>query len=405
MNHNIFLLVSVFIGVLTLVTFIRAHRKNQTSIFRWSLMIVLFLVSLIGSYSATDLSLQWVLIESSTLFGAILISSSQTTKSTKSAWKFLLLNSFGLGLAFLGLLLIAYSSNVKTTMQVQELIQKASTASHSALIHIGLWLAVFGYSAKLGLFPNIFWVADTYSDSPSIISSFIASFVPPAVCLALRPLLEIDQIVSTSIVNASNLLLVLSLITILYSIISLYRAEDIRRITAKVALFHSGSLGVLLWLRPSDEILYFFLVNTILIKSFLFLSLGILRMESASRNLNTILQQKSIPKFISLFYIITICAAFTLPISPIFWADVILLKLAISSSNLWVALLPVQGAIFLGIVLSKLIPLLKLPTRKLDPNFKSIIQFRLVVSVIVCIALLWVTYTELLFLLRGSIYE
>ena len=142
-----------FLSVLAIMVF--TFSKSDENIVKWTPFIILLFFTILASWWTTDLSLQWVLIEATTLFGAILISLSKTERSIEVGWKFLLLNSFGLGIAFLGIIFV--SSGTKddspTTLDLINLMPKISS-HQNLMVETGLWLAVFGYTAKLGLFPN-----------------------------------------------------------------------------------------------------------------------------------------------------------------------------------------------------------------------------------------------------------
>ena len=111
----------IFLNLFSSVYF--AFTKSDASVRRWSPLIGAFYFVLIISWFMTDFATQWVLIEACTLIGALLISMSQNEKATNVAWKFLFLNSFGMGIAFLGLVILSYGVHNVVSMNINVIMQ------------------------------------------------------------------------------------------------------------------------------------------------------------------------------------------------------------------------------------------------------------------------------------------
>ena len=298
----------IFLNLFSSVYF--AFTKSDASVRRWSPLIGAFYFVLIISWFMTDFATQWVLIEACTLIGALLISMSQNEKATNVAWKFLFLNSFGMGIAFLGLVILSYGVHNVVSMNINVIMQNIQ-AKQNPIIEVGIWLIVFGYSTKLGLFPNQYWVSDTYSESPSQISALFASLIPVSVSIALRPLVKMDELMLISHFSSKNALLVMGVATMIYSILTLYQVRDIRRITSLIALFHNGAIGVFLWLNTSDEIFYLALTSLVVIKALIFASLGVLRLDLSSRIIDEINPKDGLhPIYIFGFHIYGVCRSY-----------------------------------------------------------------------------------------------
>jgi hydrogenase-4 component F len=254
----------------------------------------------------------------------------------------------------------------------------ALISSHqNALVETGLWLMIFGYSAKLGLFPNHFWVSDTYSESPSQISSLISSMFPVTVAIALRPVVQMDYQFNKIHFSSSYGLLFLGVITLLYSLWTLYQTDDLRRITSQFALFHSGGLAILLFLNPPDRIFYFTLAANITVKSLLFTSMGVLRIDSGTRNVSNLSSNNGINKTTAWLYIISMGMASLIPISPFFIADMLFLRLGFIQNRFWVIGVSIIGLVFFLTAFSKLLPILNLPNRKFLPEVEKVLRIRL----------------------------
>jgi hydrogenase-4 component F len=370
---------TLFVFIIIFLTLILAFTKSNEKITYWAILIIVLFAILILSWWTIDMALQWVLVEATTLIGAILISMSKNEKSIEVAWKFLLLNSFGLALAFLGLIILSFGIHSQISTNANEMLAQIKT-HQNALVETGIWLMIFGYSAKLGLFPNHFWVSDTYSESPSQISALISALFPPTVCMALRPVVKMDYEFNTLHFSSAQALLGLGILTLLYCIWTIYQTYDIRRITAQVALFHSGGLAILLFLNPSDKVFYFALAANITVKSLLFSTMGVLRIDSGTRNLNELKSDSGINKTSAWMYFIAMGMASIIPISPFFISDMLFLKVGFTAGKFWVICIPILSIIFFLIVFQKISPILTIPSRKFLPEVEKVLRIRLVFS-------------------------
>ncbi len=379
MNLQYLALFSILIFFINFLNILFAFTKSTANVAKWSVIVILFAAVQILSWFAGDLALQWVLIEACTLFGALLISMSENEKSTAVAWKFLLLNSFGMGIAFLGLIILSFGIHSVVTMDTATIMNNIALQQNS-FVEIGIWLAVFGYSVKLGLVPNQYWVSDTYSESPSQISSLFASMIPVSVSIALRPIIQMDILMQHPHLNARHGLLVMGIATMIYSILTLYQAKDIRRITSMIALFHNGAIGVFLWLNTSDEIFYLALTSLVVIKTLIFSSMGILRLDISSRFLNEISPSEGVSSVSRILFLASVFMAFALPVSPMFLSDMMALKNAVKHSYYWYTLVPGLGICFFAITLYKILPVMNIESRGFKPENRTKITVRAILA-------------------------
>jgi hydrogenase-4 component F len=246
------------------------------------------------------------------------------------------------------------------------------------VLEIGFWLIIFGYSSKLGIFPNFFWVSDTYAESPSQSSCLIASFLPVTISIAMDKILDLEPLVFHGNVTPRNFLLVSGVITIMYSLWTLFQTFDIRRISAQVALFHTGGLAIILWLNPTEQIFYILLSINIIVKSFLFLTMGLMRMESGSRNIESILSKGEISKVVSIFYVLGVTFSLGFPLSPAFSSDLIIIIESLKKDHYIALIIPFAASIFLSIVVYRIIPVLALPHRSAKGSDDVLIRNRLI---------------------------
>lgn len=400
MNLYFLTVLGILVFLNILINILTAFTKSKARVSRWSILVFLFSVSLILSWYMNDFAAQWVLIEACTLFGALLISMSDNDKAISVAWKFLLVNSFGMGIAFLGLIFLAYSVHTVQSMNISDILAKSHEA-HGPLLEISLWMIVLGYSVKLGLFPNQYWVVDAYSESPSQISALFASLIPVSIALALRPVLEIDSIVEIGHLSARHLLIFMSLGTMLYCIALMYHLKDIRKITSLVALFHNGFLGAILWVHPKIEIFYLSLAGVLVVKPLVFGAMGILRLEVSSRNIDEFHFENGIHPLTKLFFFVAMFMAFSLPVSPLFLSDLLVIKEAISKNIYWFFVIPILSVIFFGLLLYRTLPILNFENTPFKPENKKFISIRIFLAALILLLALAVAQYSYYLLSKG----
>lgn len=376
MEFTGFLALSAIVFVALVANFVFGSSRAHRGLGLWLLLFLLLGGAIATSWFLTDSTLRWVVIELSTLFGALLISMTRSRRALDVAWKFLLINSFGLGIAFLGLIVLLFASGTPHSREV--FLLPLATPRSPVLMEVGLWLAVFGYSAKLGLFPNHFWVGDTYAEAPNQVAALLAAFIPVAVCVPLRILMDLDRTLGVGRFSASDGLLLLGVLTMLYSVWTLYQTHDLDRVGALVGLFHSGALAVVLWFRPDDRTFWFLMASNVVMKAVLFTSLGALRFHVGDHRLEGLV---SVPQNALWLFLLALACAFVLPLSPVFVSDMLLVRAGALGGRLWALAVPALGLAFFAVGLGKVLPLMALGHLEVSGAGSAAFRTRLGLSV------------------------
>lgn len=376
MEFTAFLALSAVVFLALLGNFVFGSSRTHRGLGLWLLLFLLLGGTIATSWFVTDSTMRWVVIELSTLLGALLISMTRSRRALDVAWKFLLINSFGLGIAFLGLIVLLFASGTPDSRQV--FLLPLVPPRSAVLMEVGLWLAVFGYSAKLGLFPNHFWVGDTYAEAPNQVAALLAAFIPVAVCVPLRNLLDLDRALGVGRFSASDGLLLLGVLTMLYSVWTLYQTHDLDRVGALVGLFHSGALAVVLWFRPDDRTFWFLMASNVVMKAVLFTSLGALRFHVRDHRLEGL---GAVPRSALWLFLLALACAFVLPLSPVFVSDMLLVRAGALGGRLWALAVPALGLAFFAVGLGKVLPLTVLGQLEVSGDGASAFRMRMGLSV------------------------
>lgn len=165
-----------------------------------------------------------------------------------AALRFLILSAAGSALALLG---IAMVYAVTGTLNLVQLAELAPSALHGPLGMTAFTLMLLGFGVKAELFPLNTWVPEVYSAASARVSAYLAGVVSKlALIIVLR--LVLTAFADTP---ATNLLLVIGMITALSGELAALRATELRRILsyssigqlglAAIAFSVPGSMGIL----------------------------------------------------------------------------------------------------------------------------------------------------------------
>jgi len=143
----------------------------------WSAAILSMIVVLVSN----NLGLMWVGLESTTVATAFLVSLHRTPRSLEATWKYIIVCSVGIALAFMGTLLMAAAASRVPGGELQplmwsRLVEIAGTLDPSSARIAFIFLLV-GYGTKAGLVPMHTWLPDAHSQAPAPVSALFSGFM------------------------------------------------------------------------------------------------------------------------------------------------------------------------------------------------------------------------------------
>ncbi|HEX7289674.1 MAG TPA: proton-conducting transporter membrane subunit, partial [Conexibacter sp.] len=202
----------------------------------WSILLA---VPLAGNLGAA-----WLLIEATTATSAILVGFSGKPRALEAAWKYLILTSLGLGVALLGIVLIAAGipAGGLDALTWSEL-ERYDGDTGTALVAYLLLLA--GLAAKIGWAPVHNWLPDAHSEAPPPVSALLSGALLPAVLLvAWRTTDALEPVIGAGTAHA--VVIAFGLVSLAVAVPFLWRALAWKRLLAYSSLEHMGviALGV-----------------------------------------------------------------------------------------------------------------------------------------------------------------
>jgi hydrogenase-4 component F len=193
---------------------------------------------------AGNLGAAWILVEATTATSALLVGFSGKPRALEAAWKYLILTSLGLGIALLGIVLLAAGvpAGGLDALTWTELSHYGG-AKETALVAYLLLLA--GLAAKVGWAPVHNWLPDAHSEAPPPVSALLSAALLPAMLLVVwRSMDALAPVVGAR--TAEAVLIAFGLLSLAIAVPFLWRPLAWKRLLAYSSLEHMGviALGV-----------------------------------------------------------------------------------------------------------------------------------------------------------------
>jgi hydrogenase-4 component F len=206
-----------------------------------------FLAAMVLAVSANNIGVVWVAIEATTIATAFLVGHRRTRTALEATWKYVVICSVGIAMAFLGTVLLYFAARHAGAPAAHALNLDVLAAHASGLdprvARLAGGLLLIGYGAKAGLFPFHTWLADAHSQAPAPVSALMSGVllsVAVSVLIRIKPV--IDAATGPAFLRAG--LLVVGLVTLLVAVLMLSVASDIKRMLAYSSMENMGLIAI-----------------------------------------------------------------------------------------------------------------------------------------------------------------
>ena len=193
--------------------------------------------------TANNIGLMWVGLEIATLITVVMVGIYRTPSAIEAAWKYFILGSVGISLAFFGTILI-YLAGQKALGEgapamTWSLLQAAAPQLDASLLNLAFIFLLIGYGTKVGLAPLHAWLPDAHAEGPTPISAVLSGLL---LNVALYALLRFKMIVSAhpDAIDPGPVMIVMGLISLIFAAFMLYQRRDIKRLFAYSSIEHMG---------------------------------------------------------------------------------------------------------------------------------------------------------------------
>jgi hydrogenase-4 component F len=238
----------------------------------------LFTFTMLAAVTVANVGLMWVAIEATTIVSALLIPLRLTKSSVEASWKYILIGSVGIALAFVGTVLayfdfVGHSGATADALNWTVLMSVAPRVPPGVMRLAFVFLLV-GYGTKAGLAPMHTWLPDAHSEAPAPLSAMMSGvLLAVAMYAIMRWKAVADLAVGPAFTGA--LLIGLGLLSLTIAGFSLVGQRNYKRLLAYSSVEHTGLTCLGLALGPLGAFAALLhLLNHSLVKSATFMLSG-----------------------------------------------------------------------------------------------------------------------------------
>jgi hydrogenase-4 component F len=210
---------------------------------RYATLVPAFLAAMVLAVVANNLGLMWAAVEATTIVTAFLVGHRRSRSSVEATWKYVIICSVGIALAYLGTILVYYAAR-QTRVSADAALDWDQLARHAGeldpgVMRIAFVLLVLGYGAKAGMIPLHSWLPDAHSQAPAPVSALMSGVLLPVAVYALIRY-RVIAIGSLEGAFARNLLLAVALASIALATSLIIAQRDLKRLLAYSSIEHMG---------------------------------------------------------------------------------------------------------------------------------------------------------------------
>ncbi len=218
---------------------------------QYAILFQVFVTCMLGAVLAANLGVLWVAIEATTIATTFLVGHRRTNRSFEASWKYVVLCSVGIALAFLGTVLFYFAAIHTRGATAKHSVSTLDWTSLMAVSHdlnpgvirLAMALLVLGYGTKVGLAPMHSWLPDAHSQAPAPISALMSGVL---LTVAFYALLRFKAVADAALGPAfpRSLFIVVGLGSLLVAAALLIAQRDYKRMLAYSSVEHMGLLAL-----------------------------------------------------------------------------------------------------------------------------------------------------------------
>src|SRR3990170_5721892 len=212
----------------------------------YGVLVQVFIASMMIAVSTDNLGILWVAVEATTIATAFLVGQRQTRAAVEASWKYVVIASVGVSIAFLGTVLLYFTSRHigggEASLRWSELMGMVGGLDPE-VTRLAAGLLVIGYGTKAGLAPLHTWLPDAHSQAPAPVSALMSGVLLSVSFYGLlRYKSVIDAVVGPHYMR--TILVTLGLLSIGVAGSLLIVQRDYKRMLAYSSIEHMGLIAV-----------------------------------------------------------------------------------------------------------------------------------------------------------------
>jgi hydrogenase-4 component F len=249
----------VVIGTIALLAAIQAIRYLGAEIARgrsstrhaslYCVLVQVFVTCMLAAVLSANLGGLWVAVEATTIATTFLVGHRRTDGALEASWKYVLICSVGIALAFLGTVFVYFAGlhvhGHATGASVLDWTSLMAAAHHlnPSVMRLAMALLVLGYGTKVGLAPMHSWLPDAHSQAPAPVSALMSGVL---LTVAFYALLRFKAIADSTLGPdyVRTLLVIAGLASLLVAASLLLTQRDYKRMLAYHSVEHMGLIAL-----------------------------------------------------------------------------------------------------------------------------------------------------------------
>lgn len=201
----------------------------------------LFVFTMLVAVTTDNLGVMWIAIEGTTLATVFLVNLRHTRTSLEAAYKYLILSSVGIALAFIGTALVYYAGAAKAgEIAVNWTALRAAAGSlNPEVVRLAFVFIVVGYGTKAGLAPMHTWLPDAHSEAPAPVSALMSGVL---LNVGLYAMIRFKAVVDVAVGPefAGRLFVGMGMLSLAVAAAFLVRQRNYKRMLAYSSVEHVG---------------------------------------------------------------------------------------------------------------------------------------------------------------------
>ncbi|PYS94893.1 MAG: hydrogenase, partial [Acidobacteria bacterium] len=220
-----------------------AEPEDAVSFRRYHALAEMFLFTMLLAVIVNNVGVMWVAIEATTIITAFLVGLRRSRAALEASWKYILIGSVGIALAFLGTVL-AYFNFVQRVGATPfalhwTVLTRVAGSLDPDVTRLAFVFLLVGYGTKAGLAPMHTWLPDAHSEAPAPISAMMSGcLLPVALYAILRFKVVVDACVGTAFTD--RMLILIAVLSVLVAALLLVRQASYKRMLAYSSVEHIG---------------------------------------------------------------------------------------------------------------------------------------------------------------------
>ncbi len=212
----------------------------------YAVLVQGFITTMLLAVVAGNVGVMWVAVEATTIITTFLVGHRRSRGALEASWKYVIICSVGIALAFLGTVLVYLAAlHVGHGHVSLEWTSLMSVSHHldPGVMRLALALLVLGYGTKVGLAPMHSWLPDAHSQAPAPVSALMSGVL---LTVAFYVLLRFKAITDGALgVGFSRMLFVTAgLLSLAVAASLLLSQRDYKRMLAYHSVEHMGLISL-----------------------------------------------------------------------------------------------------------------------------------------------------------------